>query len=77
MNKKQLLELWRDWKKYFLKEPIQEYIDISNVIMNSLSINLPFKDKEEEEQWNDLGATFKFFEDFEEMTLSIIKRGEK
>ena len=49
MNKKQLLELWRDWKRYYLKEPIQEYIDISNVIMNSLSVNLPFKDEEEEE----------------------------
>ena len=76
MNKKQLMELWRDWKRYALKDPTQEYINISNAIMNELSSNLPFETFEEEEKWNDLCATFKFFEDFEEATMKIINRAK-
>lgn len=71
------MKLYKKWKKYYLKEETQRNIDISNNAMVELEKVMPFKDEEEHDNWLDLGATFKFFEDFEEMTLSIIKRGEK
>ncbi len=71
------MQLYKKWRKYFLKEPTQRNIDISNKAMIELEKAMPFKSEEEHNNWLDLGATFKFFEDFEEMTLSIIKRGEK
>lgn len=71
------MKLYKKWKKYYLRDETQENIDKSNEAMIELEQAIPFKDEEEHNKWLDLGATFKFFEDFEEMTLSIIKRGEK
>jgi hypothetical protein len=71
------MKLYKKWKKYYLKDETQENIDKSNETMIELEKAIPFKDEEEHNKWLDLGATFKFFEDFEDLTLSIIKRGEK
>lgn len=71
------MKLYKKWKKYYLRDETQENIDKSNETMIKLEQSMSFKNEEEHNKWLDLGATFKFFEDFEEMTLSIIKRGEK
>lgn len=69
------MKLYKKWKKYFLKDATQENIDKSNEAMIELEKAIPFKNEEEHNKWLDLGATFKFFEEFEELTVSIIKGG--
>lgn len=47
-----------------------------NTLVEQLEKELNFKDQEEKKQWLDICASFKFWEDFEELTLGIINREE-
>ena len=47
-----------------------------NALVEQLEKELNFKDQEEKNQWLDICASFKFWEDFEELTLGIINREE-
>lgn len=71
--------LERLWERYSssLDEPQNnKNIERQNKLLEELENALPFKDQQEHEKWIDVLTTFKFWEDFEELTLSIINRAE-
>lgn len=71
MSKKELKELLNK-----LGDIIgEEDFDLTNDLVEKLENNLPFKSKKEKENWLDVLMSFKFWEDFEELTLEIIERG--
>ena len=70
MNKRELLKLLNQLGKATEKNDI----DLCNGLIEQLENNLPFKDKEQKDQWLDVVATFKCYEDFEELTRKIINQ---
>lgn len=77
MKKQELLNLWERYSKLVESNQEQENIEEENKLIDQLERNLPFKNQEEHEKWLDIMATYKFWEDFEELTLEIINRKGK
>lgn len=50
----------------------EDECDLTNKLVEELENNLPFKDRKEHKKWLECLQGFKFWEDFEEMTLNII-----
>ena len=49
-------------------------IDLMNLLLEKIESLLPFEDESEHNEWLDISATYKFFEDFEVATMKIMKR---
>ena len=54
----------------------EDYTDQINELVGGLENALYFKDQQEHEKWLDVLSSYKFWEDFEEITMSIIHREE-
>ncbi len=70
MTKKKLLKLWKELNNLNDLDDVEYGYQLLSIIED----NLPFKDDQEHEKWIDLACTYKFFEDFEKLTLSIASR---
>ena len=70
MNKRELLKLLNQLGKATEKNDIE----LCSNLVEQLENNLPFKDKEQKGEWLDVVATFKCYEDFEELTRKIINQ---
>lgn len=74
-SKKYLLRLWTKYSNLIEKgDGDSESIDKENMLICELENHLPFKDEEEHNHWLDLGSSFKYWEDWEELNMSIINR---
>ena len=49
-------------------------IELQNLLLEKIEEKLPFKDEVEHNNWLNVSDTFKFWEDFEDLTINIIKR---
>ena len=66
--------LWERFSSLVGKDQTEEVINNENSILKELDEMLPFKDQLEHNHWLDVLQGFKFWEDFEELTLNIIRR---
>lgn len=73
-QRERLLRLFRELAFLVGEEQTEDNINREDVITMKLSRLLPFKDQQEKEHWLDVCQGFKFWEDFEELTLEIIDR---
>lgn len=71
-NSVHLLMLWKRYSR--LVESENENIDLENALICEIEKLMPFKDQQEHEHWLDVSSSYKFWEDFEELTLNIINR---
>ena len=69
-----LLDLWEKYSKLVESEQDDETITKENLLLEEIESLLPFKSKMEHEHWLNVLQGYKFWEDFEELTLNIIKR---
>jgi len=69
-TKRSILRLWKRWSKLVCRDQNE----VANNLIGEIEKELPFKDQEEHQKWLDCLFTFKFWEDFEGMTLNIINR---
>ena len=69
-TKRSILRLWKRWTKLVRRDQNE----VANNLIGEIEKELPFKDQEEHQKWLDCLFTFKFWEDFEGMTLNIINR---
>lgn len=67
--------LKKNWKKY-CDIVSGECFEKQNDLLKKIDSSLPFKDQQEKEHWLDVLFSYKFWEDFEELTNSIIWREE-
>lgn len=51
-------------------------IDVSNDAIEKIEMMLPFKDEEQHEEWLNLAAEYKDFDEFEQKTREIMNQGE-
>ena len=49
-------------------------IELQNLLLEKIESLLPFKNESEHDAWYDVVGTYKFFEDFEEYTMTIARR---
>ena len=70
MNYEQFMRLWYKFCDIWDTDQDEE----ENKLIEEIENALPFKDKEEHEHWLKVLQGFKFWEDFEELTLSIAQR---
>ena len=71
---KDFKKLWDDWSKLMNSPQDEDTIETENQIILEIEDILPFATEDEHEYWLDKGATFKFFEDFEDLTFKIADR---
>ena len=71
---RELKKLWKRYSKLVGSDQSEKVIDEENELIGEIEEKLPFKDEEEHQRWLDILFTYKFWEDFEEMTLMIIER---
>lgn len=69
-TKKKVLRLWKRWTKLVCRDQNE----VANNLIGEIEKALPFEDQEEHQKWLDCLFAFKFWEDFEGMTLNIINR---
>lgn len=69
-SRNHLLFLWASFSYHFGRDEVDE----SNASLERLEKYLPFKDEEEHQKWLEIGSSFKFWEDFESFTKTIIDR---
>lgn len=69
-----LLRKWRYYSYLVGKDETNDNIEKANKLIEEIEQLMPFKDKEEHEHWLDVLTSYKFWEDFEELTLEIINR---
>ncbi len=74
-SKTNLERLWERVSSSF-DERKEDSIEEQNKAIDELEKALPFKDQQEHEKWLGVLSSFKFWEDFEELTLNIINREE-
>ena len=67
-------KLWNDLNDAIFRENElgEETLDEQTVIIENLEKLLPFENKEQHEKWLDVLFGYKFWEDFEQLTLSIM-----
>lgn len=75
-NLETLKENWKELGRIIGNDQEEETIERENTLTEQLSNLLPFKDQQEKEHWLDVCQSFKFWEDFEGLTNSIIWREE-
>ena len=73
-NKEKLLKMWEEWCELFESDQVEETIDKENELIGQIEELMPFKNEEQHQHWLDVLFSFKFWEDFEELTLSIINQ---
>ena len=71
-NLKTLKENWKEFCDIVSGEDFEE----QNALLEKIENSLSFKDQQEKEHWLDVLSSYKFWEDFEELTNSIIQREE-
>lgn len=71
-------KLWKRMNEIIDLQNIRndDYTDQINKLVEELENALMFVDQQEKEHWLDVLATYKFWEDFEELTLRIIHKEE-
>lgn len=74
ISRNHLLDLWEKYSKLVESDQDDETITKENLLLGEIESLLPFKSKMEHEHWLDVCASYKCWEDFEELTLNIIKR---
>jgi len=74
ISRNHLLDLWEKYSKLVENDQDDETITKENLLIGEIESLLPFKNKMEHEHWLDVLASYKCWEDFEELTLNIIKR---
>jgi len=74
ISRNHLLDLWEKYSKLVESEQDEETITKENLLLGEIESLLPFKNKMEHEHWLDVVASYTCWEDFEEITLNIIKR---
>lgn len=75
-GKRSLERLWERYVSLLDAPQNGKTIDKENKLLEEIEKALPFKDQQEHQKWLEVSETFKFWEDFEELTLSIINRAE-
>lgn len=76
MKKRKMLKLWKRFSYLMGQDQLEPTIEEEDEIIRIIDENLPFKDAQEHDHWLDVLMGFKFWEDFEELTLEIINRME-
>ena len=76
-NLEQLEKNWEKYTKLVESDQDASIIDQETKLLGDIDHSLTFKSKKERDHWLDVCFGFKFWEDFEELTLSIIEREEK
>ena len=66
--------LWERFSSLVSEDQTEEVINEENSIIEELEKMMPFENQLEHEHWLDVLQGFKFWEDFEELTLNIIRR---
>ena len=66
--------LWERFSSLIEEDQTEEVINESNELLEKIEGLLPFENKLEHNHWLDVLQGFKFWEDFEELTLNIIRR---
>lgn len=75
VSRNHLLELWEKYSNLVgSDQDDDETIVKENLLIGEIESLMQFKNREEHEHWLDVLQGYKFWEDFEELTLSIIKR---
>ena len=74
MNYRDFEILWNEYSSLIGSDQEEDEIARENSLLESIELVLPFKDKQEHEHWLDVTSCYKFWEDFEELTLSIAAR---
>lgn len=69
-----LLNLWERFSALVGEDQTEEVIKESNELLIKIEKLLPFKNLLEHDQWLNILQGFKCWEDFEELTLKIIRR---
>lgn len=73
--KERLLAKWRSFSYLVGKEEQDDRtIELQEEAIKEIEKLLPFKDEEEHEHWLDVLQGFKFWEDFEDLTMEIMNR---
>lgn len=75
-NLETLKKNWGELADLVGSDQEQENIEKENNLIEQISNTLPFKDQQEKEHWLDVCQGFKFWEDFRELTASIMWREE-
>ena len=73
-KKEALLKKWERLSDLYQSDQNGATIEEENNLIIEIEKGLNFRDEEEKEQWSDICASFKCWEDFEEITLRIINR---
>ena len=76
MNYTSILDLWERYSQLMGMDQSSDTIEEQNELIGKIEELMPFKNEEEHEQWLNVLMSFKFWEDFESLTLSIIERKE-
>ena len=66
--------LWESFSSLVGKDQTEEVINESNELLAKIEGLLPFENQLEHNHWLDVLQGFKIWEDFEELTLNIIRR---
>ena len=75
LRKKVCLQLWEQFSKVEGSEEWNDAtLDEEEFLIGMLEEYLPFKNEDQHEHWLDVLQGFKFWEDLEELTLSIINQ---
>lgn len=75
-NLKTLKENWKALSHLVECDQTTDIIDAQNEYTSKVENGLNFRSKEEHEKWLNVLSSYKFWEDFEELTNSIIQREE-
>lgn len=68
---------WKTLKHLGECDQTTDIIDLQNKYVGKVEKGLTFRTREEHKKWLDVLSSYKFWEDFEDLTNSIIKREEK
>lgn len=74
VSRSHLLELWERFSSLVGADQTEEVINESNELLLRIEELLPFKNLLEHDHWLDVAQGFRCWEDFEELTLNIIRR---
>lgn len=73
-DRETLLMLWERYSLLMEQDQTSSVIDEENELLELIESKMLFKDKKEHEEWLEMLEIYKCWEDFEELTLSILNR---
>ena len=72
ISKEELLRKWKHYSNLIEKDQTEKVIEQENKEIEEIEKLLPFKNEQEHKKWLVVGMGCKYWEDFEELTMSII-----